>query len=134
MCSQLICIKFFRASKLVSSDPTDSKLDFEFGVKISERLRVLLFLRSRCLRELIILSWCERHTQGPEFLTGRKFRLVQCRSELVRGARLIRAWWVSQRAERTKHDFRCSYCRSAIGPASCLICVRRRHLTFPSCC
>ena len=70
-------------------------------MKISERLGVLLFLRSRSRsRELIILSWCERHTQEPEFLTGRKFRLVQCRSELVRGARLIRAWWVSQRAEK----------------------------------
>ena len=30
-----------------------------------------------------------------------------------------------KRAERTKHDFRCSICRSAIGQASCLICARR---------
>ena len=39
-----------------------------------------------------------------------------------------------KRAERTKHDFRCSICRSAIGQASCLICARRRQLTFPFCC
>ena len=31
-----------------------------------------------------------------------------------------------KRAERTKHDFRCPICRSAIGQASCLICPRRR--------
>ena len=37
-------------------------------------------------------------------------------------------------AEKTKHDFRCSICRSAIGQASCLICARRRQLTFPFCC
>ena len=28
---------------------------------------------------------------------------------------------MGKRAERTKHDFRCSICRSAIGQASCLI-------------
>ena len=39
-----------------------------------------------------------------------------------------------KRAERTKHDFRCPICRSAIGQASCLICARRRQLTFPFCC
>ena len=39
-----------------------------------------------------------------------------------------------KRAERIKHDFRCSICRSAIGQASCLICTRRRQLTFPFCC
>ena len=30
-----------------------------------------------------------------------------------------------KRAERTKHNFRCPICRSAIGQASCLICARR---------
>ena len=30
-----------------------------------------------------------------------------------------------KRAERTKHDFRFSSYRSAIGQASCLICARR---------
>ena len=39
-----------------------------------------------------------------------------------------------KRAERTKLDFRCPICRSAIGQASCLICARRRQLTFPFCC
>ena len=39
-----------------------------------------------------------------------------------------------KRAERTKRDVRCSICRSAIGQASCLICTRRRQLTFPFCC
>ena len=39
-----------------------------------------------------------------------------------------------KRAERTKLDFRCPICRSAIGQASCLICARRRQLTFPLCC
>ena len=39
-----------------------------------------------------------------------------------------------KRAERTKHDFRCSICRSAIGQGSCLICTRHRRLTFPFCC
>ena len=39
-----------------------------------------------------------------------------------------------KRAERTKLDFRCPICRSAIGQASCLICARRRQPTFPLCC
>ena len=39
-----------------------------------------------------------------------------------------------KRAERTKQDFQCPICRSAIGQASCLICARRRQLTFPFCC
>ena len=30
-------------------------------------------------------------------------------------------------AERTKRDFRCSICRSAIGQDDVLICARRRH-------
>ena len=34
-----------------------------------------------------------------------------------------------KRAERTKLDFRCPICRSAIGQARCLICARRRQLT-----
>ena len=34
-----------------------------------------------------------------------------------------------KRAERTKHDFQCSICSSAIGQASCLICTNRRQLT-----
>ena len=38
-----------------------------------------------------------------------------------------------KRAKRTKRDFRCSICRSAIGQVSCLICARRRQLTFPFC-
>ena len=37
------------------------------------------------------------------------------------------------RAEGTKLDFRYPICRSAIGQASCLICSRRRQLTFPFC-
>ena len=39
-----------------------------------------------------------------------------------------------KRAERTKRDSQCLTCRSAIGQASCLICARRRQLTFPFCC
>ena len=39
-----------------------------------------------------------------------------------------------KRAKSTKHDFRYPICRSAIGQASCLICARRRQLTFPFCC
>ena len=39
-----------------------------------------------------------------------------------------------KRAERTKHDFRSPICRSAIGQASCLICARRRLMTFLFCC
>ena len=42
--------------------------------------------------------------------------------------------WCWKRIERTKLDFRCPICRSAIGQASCLICARRRQLTFPFCC
>ena len=38
-----------------------------------------------------------------------------------------------RRAERTKRDFHCSICRSAIGQASCLLCSHRRQLTFPFC-
>ena len=38
------------------------------------------------------------------------------------------------RAEKTKLDFRCTICRSAIGQASCSICARRHQLTFPFCC
>ena len=38
-----------------------------------------------------------------------------------------------KRAERTKHDFRCPICRSAIGQTSCSICPLRRQLTFPFC-
>ena len=41
--------------------------------------------------------------------------------------------WRSERAERTKLDFRCPIYPSAIGQVSCLICVRRRQLTFPFC-
>ena len=37
-------------------------------------------------------------------------------------------------AERTKLDFRCPICGSAIGQASCWIWARRRQLTFPFCC
>ena len=39
-----------------------------------------------------------------------------------------------QRAERTKLDFRCPICRSAIGQASCLICAPRRQMAFRFCC
>ena len=39
-----------------------------------------------------------------------------------------------KRAKTTKLDFRCPICRSAIGQASCLICARRRQLTFPFRC
>ena len=39
-----------------------------------------------------------------------------------------------KRAERTKLYFRFLICRSANGQASCLICARRRQLTFPFCC
>ena len=38
---------------------------------------------------------------------------------------------MGKRAERTKRDLRCPICRSAIGQANCLICARRRQLTFP---
>ena len=37
-------------------------------------------------------------------------------------------------AERTERDFRCPICRSTTGQSSCLICERRRQLTFPFCC
>ena len=39
-----------------------------------------------------------------------------------------------KRAVRTKLDFRCPICRSAIGQASCLMCARNRQLTPPFCC
>ena len=39
-----------------------------------------------------------------------------------------------KRVERTELDFRCPVYRFAIGQASCLICARRRQLTFPFCC
>ena len=39
-----------------------------------------------------------------------------------------------KRAERTKRVFRCAIYRSVIGQATCLICARRRQLTFPFCC
>ena len=35
-----------------------------------------------------------------------------------------------KRAESTKLDLQCPICRSATGQASCLICARRRQLTF----
>ena len=35
------------------------------------------------------------------------------------------------RAERTKRDFWCPICRSAISQASCLTCARTRQLTSP---
>ena len=38
-----------------------------------------------------------------------------------------------KRAERTKLDFRCPICCSAIGEVSCLICARRLQLTFLFC-
>ena len=53
----------------------------------------------------------------PDLATGRERQLT-----------------TGKRAERTKHDLRCSICRSTIGQASCLICARRRQLTFPFCC
>ena len=40
---------------------------------------------------------------------------------------------MGKRAERTKHDFRCPICRSAIGQTSCLICACCRQLTFLFC-
>ena len=39
-----------------------------------------------------------------------------------------------KRAERTKRVFRCAIYPSVIGQATCLICARRRQLTFPFCC
>ena len=39
-----------------------------------------------------------------------------------------------ERAERTKLDFRCPICHSAIGQASCFICACHRQLMFPFCC
>ena len=33
--------------------------------------------------------------------------------------------------ERTKLNFWCPICHSAIGPASCFICARHRQLMFP---
>ena len=37
------------------------------------------------------------------------------------------------RADRTKRDFRCPICRTAIGQASCLTCARSRQVTSPFC-
>ena len=37
-------------------------------------------------------------------------------------------------AERIKLDFWCLVCRSAIGQASCLICMCCHQLTLPCCC
>ena len=39
-----------------------------------------------------------------------------------------------KRAKRSKLDFRFPISRSAIGQASCLICARRRQMTFPFYC
>ena len=51
---------------------------------------------------------------------------------------LVLLSWFSNRTgkreKRTKLDFRCPISRSAIGQASCLICARRRQMTFPFCC
>ena len=47
------------------------------------------------------------------------------------GERQLRA---GKSAERTKRNFRCPICCSAIDHASCLICARRRQLTFPFSC
>ena len=44
------------------------------------------------------------------------------------GERQLRA---GKSAERTKRNFRCPICCSAIGHASCLICTRHCQLTFP---
>ena len=39
-----------------------------------------------------------------------------------------------KRAKRSKLDFRFPISRSAIGQAICLICTRRRQMTFPFFC
>ena len=51
--------------------------------------------------------------------------------------RVLLSWFsnrTGKRAKTTKLDFRCPISRSDIGQASCLICARRRQMTFPFCC
>ena len=77
---------------------------------------------------------------GMSFLLIREtnLRVKSCLRGCPRQAGLAtgreRQLTTGKRAERTKHDFRCSIYRSAIGQASCLICARSRQLTFPFCC
>ena len=53
---------------------------------------------------------------GGQLATGREHQLT-----------------TGKRIERTKHNFRCPICRSAIAQAICLICARPHQLTFLFC-
>ena len=60
--------------------------------------------------------------------------VINKNSRLILATERERHSTTGKRVERTKLDFRCPICRSAIGQASCLICVSRSQLKFPFCC
>ena len=79
-----------------------------------------------------------RQRESDNFLCLRSYWQVTCGSDHCYFSGLAtereRHLTTGKRAERTKLDFRCPICRSAIGKACCLICARCRQLTFPFCC
>ena len=69
--------------------------------------------------------WTDRQKRLPLQSGGRKADLAtECERHLT----------TEKRAKTTKLDFWFPICPSAIGQACCLICARRRQLTFPFCC
>ena len=78
-----------------------------------------------------------RQREPDNFLCLRSYWQVTCGSDHCYFSGLAtereRHLTTGKRAEKTRLDFWCPICRSAIGQASCLICAHRRQLTFPFC-
>ena len=75
------------------------------------------------------LSLIENDKLVKEINVINKFNHVYLRHEAP--VSLERHLTTGKPADRAKLNFRCPICLSAISQASCLICARRRQLTFP---
>ena len=94
------------------------------------------------------VSWRrEGARKGLNAISGAQFAALPLVKPVVWFARVVVNWrsrsiaksayyqlTKGKRAERIERDFRCSICCSPIGQAICLICARRRQLTFPFYC
>ena len=84
------------------------------------------------VRLLHVLVWRKQKKMKRKIPTpSRRFTDVRLEQQVDVATERERHLTTGKRAERTKLDFRCPICHSAIGQASCLICARRRQLTFP---
>ena len=86
------------------------------------------------LRFIFAVMWRTTLSIVVSLVTIQTMFLKTCSWEVINGWFSNRTGTSVERAERTKHDFRCPICRSATGQASCSICARGRQLKFPLCC